>query len=93
MKPDAPIYLWGIGREFFYMYENLGLKQYSNLNLIDSNLFKQNSFLVEGRTIESPLILKTAPSDSLLIISAIAHSEPIQYHAGLSGYKGKILKF
>lgn len=93
ITPDAPIYLWGIGREFFYMYENLGLKQYNNLNLIDSNIFKQNNFLVDGRSIQNPSILESAPSDSLLIISAIAHSEPIKYHAGLSGYKGKILEF
>ncbi len=89
----SSIYIWGIGREFFYMYENLGLKQCNNLNLIDSNVFKQNNFHVDGMEIKSPSVLESAPLDSVIIISAIAHKESIKRHIGLSKYKGEIFEF
>jgi hypothetical protein len=89
----TPVYVWGIGREFFYLYENSNIKQCNIIGLIDSNTYKRDFLTVNGKKIINPLILESASFDSILIISAIAHIEEIKNNVRIIDFKGKIMEF
>ena len=85
-----PLYAWGIGREFLYLYESARLKQCVIVGLIDVNPYKQNVFTVAGKKIIPKTVLKEATSDAVLIISAIAYVDVIKADLLKLGYKGEI---
>lgn len=87
---QKPLYVWGIGREFLYLYENAGLKYCNIVGLIDDVTFKQN-FSVNGKKITDSSILKNRVPHSVLIITAFAHVEKIKNKALQIGYDGEIL--
>lgn len=76
-ESQRPVYVWGVGREFLYLYENAGLKECNLTGLIDANPFKQSSGKVNNMQILSPEMLSCASHDSVLLITAIAHEESI----------------
>jgi SAM-dependent methyltransferase len=89
-----PVYIWGIGREFLYLYESAGLKRCAIAGLIDSNQFKQKSCSVNGMKISDNIGLQpSANEDSALLITAIAHTDPIVRAARSIGFKGEIMTF
>jgi SAM-dependent methyltransferase len=73
-----PLYVWGIGKEFLYLYESAGLRKCNIVALIDANPYKQNKRSVDGRKIVDATVLKNALANSILLISAIAHVESIK---------------
>lgn len=89
---QKPLYFWGIGREFFYLYETLGAKNCNIIGLIDTNPYKQKKFSVGGKKIMDKSILENATSDSVLIISATAHTEQIKKTILEVNYRGKIIE-
>lgn len=89
---QKPIYVWGIGREFLYLYEATGLKNCNIVGLIDANPYKQKKFTVDGKKIKDKSILEKATSNSALIISAIAHTEQIKIELSEIGYCGQIVR-
>ncbi len=86
-----PIYVWGIGAEFLYMYESIGLKNCKLTGLIDINPYKQNTFSVDGKRIMDKSILETATTNSVLIITAIAYTKQIKTLLLEIGYCGQIV--
>ncbi len=90
---QRPLYVWGIGREFLYLYENAGLKNCNIIGLIDANPYKQKRFSVDGKKIVDKSILREATSDSAIIITAIAHIDSIKTILKEISFKGKILEF
>jgi len=90
---QKPLYVWGIGREFLYLYESAGLKNCSIVGLIDTNPYKQNAFSVDGKTIMNISVLEKATSNSALIIGAIAHTKQIKSALSEIGYCGQIIDF
>lgn len=87
-----PVYAWGIGREFLYLYEAAGLKKCSLAGLIDANPFKQSSYTVSVRKISrAEDLLPGAPPDSVLIITAVAHTDAIEKSAKVMDFKGRIM--
>jgi ubiquinone/menaquinone biosynthesis C-methylase UbiE len=76
-KSRRPVYIWGVGREFLYLYEAAGLKQCNLSGIIDMNPFKQRSQKIDHTKISSPDILSGAGRHSVLVITAIAHEESI----------------
>lgn len=92
VESQKPIYVWGIGREFLYLYESAGLKNCNIVGLIDANPYKQNNFTVDGKKIMDKSILEKATSDTGLIISAIAHAEQIKTSLSEIGYCGQIIE-
>ncbi|OPY61697.1 MAG: putative S-adenosylmethionine-dependent methyltransferase [Pelotomaculum sp. PtaU1.Bin065] len=87
-----PVFVWGIGREFFYLYESVGLKYCNIAGLIDGNYFKQQSCRIHGMKIRgADELLQKASSDATLLITAIAHAGPIRKKALAMGFKGEIL--
>jgi len=88
---NIPLYIWGIGREFLYLYEETGLKFCNIKALIDINKYKQEKYTLNGMKILSPKILVDAPPNSKLIITAVAYSETIREEALSIGFKGSII--
>jgi hypothetical protein len=87
----TPVYVWGIGREFLYLYQNAGLNQCNIFGLIDMNPYKQRTFTVDNRKLESSDILAKIGNDVVLIITAIAHKEKILEAIKKINYKGLVL--
>lgn len=86
-----PLYAWGIGREFLYLYESAGLKSCNIAGLIDANQLKQQTCSVSGMEIsDGRSALPGAPADSVLLISAVAHAGPIARDARKIGFRGEI---
>jgi hypothetical protein len=86
------LYLWGIGREFLYLYEQTDLR-YCNISaLIDSNPYKQESVTVNDIKITDPSVIKRASSKSAVIITATAHAASIKKSLSELGYKGDIVE-
>lgn len=90
-ESKTPVYAWGISREFLYLYETAGLKNCQIAGLIDDTLYKQEKCSVGGKRIFGSALLKQASSNSVLFISAIAHTRVISQKAAESGFPGKIL--
>lgn len=92
IQSQQPVYVWGIGREFLYLHESAGLKHCRIAGLIDANPFKQLSCTVSGRKIsKAEDLLPGASADSVLIITAIAHTNTIKATAKELQFKGKVL--
>lgn len=86
-----PVYSWGIGNEFLYLYENTGLKDCNIAGLIDINPYKQANLTVGGITINNPAILNNVNKDSLLLISAIAYKKAILTNLDSINFNGQIV--
>jgi hypothetical protein len=93
VESRKPVYAWGIGREFLYLYKSAGLKYCALAGLIDENLYKQKTACVGGRNIAGRAILDTAGSDTVLIITATAHTAAIRKLLEKTGYAGQIVEF
>lgn len=92
IQSKKPVFVWGIGREFFYLYESAGLKYCNIAGLIDGNYFKQQSCRIRGMKIRgADELLQKASPDATLLITAIAHAGPIRKRALAMGFKGEIL--
>jgi len=89
---QKPLYVWGIGKEFMYLYESAGLKKCNIAGLIDISPYKQKKYSVDGKKIEDKSILKKAAPNSALIISAVAHTEQINDELLKMDYRGQIIK-
>lgn len=90
-QAQNPLYAWGIGSEFLYLYENTPLKKCNLAGLIDVNTYKQSNFTVEGRSIAPPSILTDASRNAKLIITAIAYKKTIGKDLEKISYKGQII--
>lgn len=91
IKSGNPMYAWGIGREFLYLYENSGLKNYDFSGLIDGNLFKQGKFSLKGIEISDSHILKNAVVKTNLLITAFAHIDAICRELERINFKGNVV--
>jgi len=87
-----PIYVWGIGREFLFLYESLGLKICNIIGLIDLNEYKQTNCTVSKMKIHDKSILCDATTESILLITAIAHVDAIKKTLEELGYRGQLLE-
>lgn len=89
IQSQRPVFAWGIGREFLYLYESAGLKRCNIVGLIDANPYKQKSCSVDEMKIENAGdLLSRASADSVLLITAIAHTDSIKKAAKSLGFKG-----
>jgi SAM-dependent methyltransferase len=91
VRSETPVYVWGIGREFLYLYEAAGLKRAKIVGLIDLNPFKQQHARVDGMTVASPEILNIAGENTALFICAVAHRDKIIQSLESQAYLGRVL--
>jgi SAM-dependent methyltransferase len=75
-KSKVPIYCWGIGREFMFAYENLGMKNCNIQSLVDSNPHKQG-MTIGGIKILDPKTLLGIPRGEVIWIYAFAYEDEI----------------
>ncbi|MDG4474799.1 class I SAM-dependent methyltransferase [Thiovibrio frasassiensis] len=85
-----PVYVWGIGREFLYLYEAAGLKKCNIVGLIDMNPCRQNS-AVDGIVIASQDQICNADLNAIVLIAAVAHVDSIKASLEQLGFSGEIL--
>jgi SAM-dependent methyltransferase len=91
---QRPACIWGIGREFLYLYESAGLKRCGIAALVDANPFKQRSCSVQGVPVADPAcIVGDSTAESVLVVTAIAHEAEIIKRARSMGFKGDIFKW
>lgn len=89
-----PVFIWGIGREFLYLYESANVKQCRIAGLIDANPFKQQTCSVQGMPVVDPSVLSRESSkDSVLVITALAHVEAVKKSAKAHGFNGGFFEF
>ena len=62
------LYVWGIGREFMYLYESVGLKKCNIIDLIDISSHKQYHLSVDGKRIIDPSVLSEGSNISSPIL-------------------------
>jgi len=86
-----PMYVYGLGREFLYLYEVCGLKKCNIIGLIDDTPFKQKGFHVGGMKIEASSILGNANPNSYLLITAFAHIGKLKAKLKKVGFRGQII--
>jgi SAM-dependent methyltransferase len=89
---QKPLYAWGIGREFLYLYEMAGLKKCNLVGLIDSNPYKQEVYTVNGKKILGQNILTQITHDSTMVITAMAHIDTIKILLKETGFNGEIVE-
>jgi len=90
-EKEVPVYVWGIGREFLYLYESCGLKECNIQGLIDTNQFKRENTTVDGIKIVGSDIVKEIPDDAVVMITAIAYTDVIEKTINKLGFMGKII--
>ena len=88
---SKPIYIYGMSREFFYLYENSNLKDLNIIGFIDDTPIKQQKYTFKNNTIQSSEILKDTGEDTFCIITAVAHTELLMNRLKTINYKGRIL--
>ena len=90
-KNKTPIYIWGIGREFFYLYEQTDLKKCQIKGLIDKNPYKQKTMTIDKKPIESEGVLKEATNEDFVLATAIGHKQKIKKELSEKKYKPILL--
>jgi 2-polyprenyl-3-methyl-5-hydroxy-6-metoxy-1,4-benzoquinol methylase len=88
-RSQMALYLWGIGGEFLYLYENTRLRDCNIAGLIDVNPYKQAHFTVGGLPVLTPGVLAGAEDNSGLLITATAYKRAIQKTLPDLNYKGQ----
>jgi SAM-dependent methyltransferase len=91
IESQRPVYVWGIGREFLYLYEAAGLKNCNLVGCVDTNPFKQRNITINGMKAEPSGILGHSNQDAVLMITAPAHEEQIKQGAFQAGFRGEII--
>ncbi len=92
-KQNIPLYVWGIGREFLYLYDNTDLKNCNIKKLLDANKYKQKNHTISGVKIFDPSDTIHISDNTILVITAIAHQESIKKDLQTKGFQGKILDY
>ncbi|MDP2947863.1 MAG: hypothetical protein Q8N88_07135, partial [Nanoarchaeota archaeon] len=91
INQQVPLYVWGIGREFLYLYSTLGMDKCHIIGFIDGNRYKQKNFTINGKKISDNSILINSNKKSALIITAMAYKNQIKSQLVDIDYKGQII--
>jgi SAM-dependent methyltransferase len=86
---SQPVYVFGVSREFLYLYRNTCLNKHNIAKLIDDTPFKQTA-TVDGRSIEGRHALEG--SKGHVLVTATAHTEKIKQAVKELGFKGDIIE-
>jgi SAM-dependent methyltransferase len=81
--------VFGISREFLYLYENTNLKNCAIISLFDDTPYKQKYMKIKGKKINSRNALKT--SNDPIMITAVAHSDKIKISLRNDGFKREFI--
>ena len=85
---EVLVNVWGMGKEFFFLYENTSLKHKPIIHFIDNNAHKQKHYTIKHQ----PIIASEKILDhNVMIIFARAHTAQIQQALLQKNYKGEII--
>lgn len=88
----SEIYFWGLGREFLYVYTNLGIPKEKVKGFIDTNPYKIEHTSIDGKRLDLPNVLKNADERSVMFITALAHTNAIKHNLLELGFTGRIVE-
>lgn len=88
-ESGRPLYVWGMGLEFFTLYTLGGLNQCRINGLWDKSPFKQQ-FCVDGRSISPPDGLGRIESDAVVVISSALHKDSMRNELREVGFEGEV---
>lgn len=86
-RSGKPVYIWGIGLEFFGLYGMAGLKRCNVKKLIDKNHHKQ-SRQVDGLEVVGPEELLDVSADSVVFLTSALHKQDMLNYLGNIQFKG-----
>jgi SAM-dependent methyltransferase len=87
---EKPLYIWGIGREFLYLYNNTELKNCKIQMLVDANSYKQKNNTHKAQKIQDPKDLEMHES-GVIIITALAHVAKIEQSLKERGFEKNLV--
>ena len=88
MIANESIYVYGLGREFLYLYNNTDLFRCRIAGLIDDTPHKQKYFTLSGKSIFGSEVLSN--SSASVLITAVAHAEKLKARLDRIGFLGKV---
>lgn len=86
-RSGKPVYIWGLGVEFFGLYGMAGLKGCNVKKLIDMNHHKQ-SRKVDGLPVVGPEELLNVSDDSVVFLTSALHKQDMLNYLGNIEFKG-----
>ncbi|MGD0229656.1 MAG: methyltransferase domain-containing protein [Syntrophorhabdales bacterium] len=89
-RSGRPVYVWGLGLEFFCLYSLSELNQCNIRCLVDRNPFKQKR-TVNHLPIRGPECLSSAPQDGAVVITSVFHEEAMLRYLKDIGFGGEIV--
>lgn len=90
VENQRPVFIWGIGLEFFFMYGMTKLSKCNIRRLIDKNPSKQKQ-TVDGMPICDTNCLPDITSDGTIIITSALHKDNMTNYLRQIGFGGKIV--
>jgi ubiquinone/menaquinone biosynthesis C-methylase UbiE len=89
-QSKKPVYVWGLGLEFFGLYSMAGIKKCNIRKLIDKSYHKQTR-KVDGLEVVSPETLLDIPENSVVFLTSAQHKgEMLDYLRDIQ-FKGEII--
>jgi ubiquinone/menaquinone biosynthesis C-methylase UbiE/transcription elongation factor Elf1 len=89
-RSNKPVYVWGLGLEFFGLYGMAGIKDCNVKKLIDKNLQKQ-SRKVDGLEVVGPEILLNVPDNSCVFLTSAQHKDDMLTHLKKIQFRGEVI--
>ncbi len=89
-QSGRPVYVWGIGLEFFCQYVQAGLRECNIRFLVDKNPGKQGR-TVDGLPIRAPQVLRDAPADAVTVITSALHRKAMTAHLEEIRFAGEVV--
>jgi SAM-dependent methyltransferase len=87
-----PVYVWGIGLEFFSLYSLCDLRNCNLHYLVDKNPAKQGK-TIGGLEITSPDCLEAAPSDAVVVITSVFNKVEMLGYLKSIHFAGDVITF
>ena len=90
-ESGEPLYIFGISKEFYYLYNNTNLNKCNIIELVDDTSYKQQFLTFDSRKIVGRDVLKNGKES--VLITAIAHTDTIKHILTNLNFKGKVIEF
>jgi len=89
-ESGEPLYIFGISKEFYYLYNNTDLNKCNIIALVDDTPYKQQFLTFDNRKIVGRDVLKNGKES--ILITAISHTDTIKQVLTDLNFKGKVIE-
>lgn len=87
---NEPLCIWGVSREFMYLYKNTNLKNCNIVALVDDTPHKQTRTFM-GMKIMSSSEISNLPEGTNMLITAFAHKDTLRNELKSLNFRGKVI--